>query len=124
MPRNNPLQRLNEALRQFEKAREIIRRHNIEGETAQATAVALATTWQKLRFVCMSPARRTGPGDPILDADYALLDARRSFQENHPDAPADFLERLEQALAASESSLPTAELSRGLSPSSASLVRT
>src|SRR5208283_5059380 len=102
MVRNKPLLRLKEALRQFEEATGVIRRYHIEGKAAQATAIALVTTCQKLRFVCVPPARRTGPSDLIPDADDALRDARRVFQESHPDAPGDFLERLEQALAAAE----------------------
>jgi|SRR5208282_3002104 len=109
MARNKPIE-MAKARRQFEEARKIIRRYDIQGEAARATFIALGTTWQMLTFA-VAHAVRTGPGDRIQDADDVLLDARRAFQENHPDAPADLFERLEQALASAESL--TAELSDG-----------
>ncbi len=108
MARNKPTEILKTAFHRLEKANEVIRRFNIQGVAAQAKAVALATTLQKLRLVCVTPSQRIGPGEPIPTGEDALSNTVRAFVERHPGV----LERLEQAVAGVESS-PPAELSDG-----------
>jgi hypothetical protein len=100
---------ITKAWEQFGRAHDLRKRYLIEGADAASKLGGLFDAWKTLNSLIVQPAQRTGCGEPIPS--YSPDAAKQAFQRLHPKAAPDFLKRMEQTLAAVESS--KVELSEG-----------